>query len=401
MGAGHVPVDRLPEQQLGRRLVAIPLALIVAITVVDIHSPPDIHLGPLLVIAPALTASLAGPRLTALVGALAVAAQVLIGVFHGGLTTPNHLSQIAALTLLSALVVFVCHVRERRSRELNRARSVAETAQLVLLRPPRRRIGPLRVAWLYLAAEDETRIGGDLFAIARSERGTRVIIGDVRGKGLAAIGEASMVLGAFREGAHHYDTLPELASGLEVSVCRSLEDAADTENDPGEHFITALLLDIPDQGTQVEMVNLGHPPPLLLHDGQVTVLHARRPVPPLGMCELPAPSHRADPFTFEDGDTLLLYTDGVIEARSPEGAFYPLTERVTSAPTSGPEALIRHIHRDLLNHVGHEPGDDAALLAIERYGAHHLHRPHITGHPPLDGRRRLDSASKPVPGAPS
>ncbi|MGW3177603.1 serine/threonine-protein phosphatase, partial [Streptomyces sp. NPDC001153] len=201
MGAGRVPVDRLPEQQLGRRLVAIPLALIVVITVVDIHSPPDVHLGPLLVIAPALTASLAGPRLTALIGALAVAAQVLIAVFHGGLTTTNHLSQIAGLALLSALVVFVCHVRERRSRELTRARSVAETAQLVLLRPPRRRIGPLRVAWLYLAAEDETRIGGDLFAIARSDRGTRVIIGDVRGKGLAAIGEASMVLGAFREGA--------------------------------------------------------------------------------------------------------------------------------------------------------------------------------------------------------
>ncbi|MGW2426086.1 PP2C family protein-serine/threonine phosphatase [Streptomyces sp. NPDC001709] len=253
------------------------------------------------------------------------------------------------------------------------------------------------MAWLYLAAEDETRIGGDLFAIARSDHGTRVIIGDVRGKGLAAIGEASMVLGAFREGAHHYDTLPELAAGLEVSVCRSLEDVADALHDPGEHFITALLLDVPDHGTQVEMVNLGHPPPLLLHDGEVTVLHARRPVPPLGMCELPVPSHRADPFTFEDGDTLLLYTDGVIEARSPNGAFYPLTERAASAPTSGSEALIRHIHRDLLNHVGHEPGDDAALLAIERYGAHHLHRPHTTARA-LDGRRQLDSDSKPVPG---
>ncbi len=278
-----MPVDRLPEQQLGRRLVAIPLALIVVITVVDLHSPPDVHMGPLLVVAPALTASLAGPRLTAVVGALAVAAQVLIGMLHDGLTTPNHLSQTIALTVLSALVVFVCHVRERRSRELNRARSVAETAQLVLLRPPPRRIGPLRVAWRYLAAEDETRIGGDLFAIARSDCGTRVIIGDVRGKGLAAIGEASMVLGAFREGAHRYATLPDLAAALEVSVCKDLEHVADTEHDPGEHFITALLLDIPDHGSHAEMVNFGHPSPLLLDDHQVTALHARRPVPPLGV----------------------------------------------------------------------------------------------------------------------
>ncbi|MET7434715.1 MULTISPECIES: PP2C family protein-serine/threonine phosphatase [Streptomyces] len=400
MGAGRVPVDRLPEQQLGRRLVAIPLALIVVITVVDIQSPPDVHLGPLLVVAPALTASLAGPRLTALVGALAVAAQVLIGMLHDRLTTPNHLSQTIALTVLSALVVFVCHVRERRSRELNRARSVAETAQLVLLRPPPRRIGPLRVAWRYLAAEDETRIGGDLFALARSDGGIRVIIGDVRGKGLAAIGEASMVLGAFREGAHRYTTLPELAAALEVSVCKSLEDVAGTEH-PGEHFITALLLDIPDHGSHAEMVNFGHPPPLMLHDHQVTALHARRPVPPLGVCELPAPGHHPDPFTFEDGDMLLLYTDGVIEARSPDGAFYPLTERAVSVPASGPEALIRGIHHDLLDHIGHEPEDDAVLLVIERYAAHHLHRPHIRTRRPLNGRRRLDAGSRPVTGGAS
>lgn len=102
---------------------------------------------------------LAGPRLTALAGVLAVAAQVLTAVFLGGLTTPDHLAQIIALTTLSALVIFMRCVRERRDRALSRARSVAETAQRVLLRPPPRRIGPLQVAWLYMSAEDETEIG--------------------------------------------------------------------------------------------------------------------------------------------------------------------------------------------------------------------------------------------------
>lgn len=59
MGVRRASVDRLLEQPSGRGLVAIPLALIVVITVVDIHSPADVHLGPLLVIAPALTASFA------------------------------------------------------------------------------------------------------------------------------------------------------------------------------------------------------------------------------------------------------------------------------------------------------------------------------------------------------
>nr|WP_308429365.1 PP2C family protein-serine/threonine phosphatase [Streptomyces albiflavescens] len=384
------------EQSSGRELVAIPLALIVVITVVDIHSPTDIHLGPLLVIAPALTASFAGPRLTAAVGALAVAAQVFIAVFHGGLTTANHIAQIIALCVLSSLVVFVCHVQERRARELSRARSVAETAQRVLLRPPPRRIGPLRVAWLYLAAEDETQIGGDLFAVARAQdASTRVIIGDVRGKGLASIGEASVVLGAFREGAPRYATLPELVAALEVSVGRDLDDVADTRDDPGEHFITALVLDIPDDDTQIELINCGHPPPLLLRDQKVTVLQARHPVPPLGMCSLPASSHRPDSFGFEVGDVLLLYTDGVIEARSPAGAFYPLAERVAAFPTSSPDTLLHHIHDDLLAHVGDRPADDAALLIIELTASHHLHRPHFTR--TVDGHHRLPkSPSQPT-----
>ncbi len=378
MGVRRASVDRLLEQPSGRGLVVIPLALIVVITVVDIHSPVDVHLGPLLVIAPALTASFAGPWLTAAVGVLAVAAQAFIAVLHGGLGTTNHIAQITALTVLSALVVFVCYVRERRGRQLSRARSVAETAQRVLLRPPPRRIGPLRVAWLYLAAEDETQIGGDLFAIARSAHsGTRVIIGDVRGKGMAAIGEASVVLGAFREGAHRCATLPELTAALEESFCLNVEDVADTQYDPGEHFITALVLDIPDHGSQAQMISCGHPPPLLVHDHQVTVLHSRRPAPPLGMCALPTSSHRADLFPFEAGDILLLYTDGVIEARSPTGAFYPLAERAASFPTTSPDALLRHIHDDLLTHVGEVPTDDAALLAIERTASHQFHGPHL------------------------
>ncbi|MEV6530745.1 MULTISPECIES: PP2C family protein-serine/threonine phosphatase [Streptomyces] len=395
-------VDRLVEQPSGRGLVAIPVALIVVITVVDIHSPADIHLGPLLVIAPALTASLAGPRLTALVGVLAVTAQVFIAVLHGGLTTANHVAQIIALSVLSALVVFVCHLRERRALELSRSRSVAETAQRVLLRPPPRRIGPLRVAWLYLAAEDEARIGGDLFAVARSAHAsTRLVIGDVRGKGMSSIGEASVALGAFREGAQRYATLPELTAALEASVCRDLDEVADTEHDPGEHFITALVLDIPDHGTQVDMINCGHPPPLLLHDDKIEVLYAQHPVPPLGLCEMPAARHRTDPFAFEVGDILLLYTDGVIEARSPAGAFYPLAERAATFRGAGPDALLRHIHDDLLTHVGDRPSDDAALLIVERVASEHPHRPHLTTHP-VDGHHRIrPGGPPPSPGTPT
>ncbi|MDX3853694.1 PP2C family protein-serine/threonine phosphatase [Streptomyces sp. AK02-01A] len=388
MNIQRLCAERLLEHPLGRGLVAIPITLIVVITIVDIHMPVDIHLGPLLVVAPALTVSFAGPRLTSLIGALAVSAEILIAGLHGGLNTTNHIAQIIALTILSTVVTLVCLVREQRGQELSRVRSVAETAQRVLLRPPPRRVGPLCVAWLYLAAEDEAQIGGDLFGVARIAHGSRAIIGDVRGKGLDAIGEASVVLGAFREGAHRCATLPALVTALEESVSRSIEEVAEIEHDHGEHFITALTLDIPDHDSRAEMVNCGHPPPLLLHGHDVQVLHSHSPAPPLGVCEPFETTHRTDAFTFEAGDALLLYTDGVVEARSPAGVFYPLAERLASFPMCGPEALLRHIHEDLLAHTGKHLADDAALLVIERAPSRlHLHGPHIPVHHQKENQR--------------
>ncbi|MFB7273995.1 PP2C family protein-serine/threonine phosphatase [Streptomyces sp. NPDC056244] len=412
MSFPHIRADRsllrqwqwLPQRLRlpGRGLLAIPLALVVAITAACLYTPAHTHLVPLLVVAPALAASFARPRVTALFGVLAVAAMALVVVVHGWQATNNPMIQFISVSALSALVVLYCYVWRRRDRELNRVRSVAEVAQRVLLRPPPRRIGPLRIAWIYMTAEDETQIGGDLFAVARgAHAGSRVIIGDVRGKGLASIGEASVVLGAFREGAHRCATLPELVAALEDSVSRNMEQVADTAHDAGEHFTTALVIDIPDHGPEAEMINCGHPPPLLVRGHEVTVLHADSPAPPLGVNEPSALSHRTDPFTFETGDALLLYTDGVIEARSPGGVFYPLAERLASFTDSGPEALLRHIQRDLLAHTGRPPADDAALLIIERAPApRYLHAPRITAYP-RKSHRRLDAGGAPSASAPS
>ncbi|MGY5124245.1 SpoIIE family protein phosphatase [Streptomyces nigrescens] len=72
------------------------------------------------------------------------------------------------------------------------------------------------------------------------------------------------------------------------------------------------------------------PPPLLIRHRQVTPLQVRQPEPPLGLDECTDPGYRVETFPFEAGDLLLLYTDGVIEARDRAGAFCPLTERITS-----------------------------------------------------------------------
>ncbi|AKJ08910.1 protein phosphatase [Streptomyces incarnatus] len=352
--------SRQPWQSV-HALLLLPVVLIVVITVVDTQTPTNVHLGPALVIAPALTVSFAGPWTTAAVGGLALAAQVLIGVTHGGLGTTNHVVQIITLAVLTVLLVLYSALRERRQAQLAQVRTVAEAAQHVLMWPLPEQIGPLRIASLYLAAEDEAQIGGDLYAATRYDGGVRVLIGDVRGKGLSAIGEAALLLGAFRESAHRHIPLAELAALLEQSVTRYAEDL-DPPEEAGERFATALLVEIPDRDPVTRMTSCGHPPPLLLSPGHAVTVPSLHPSPPLGVHG--GTDHTLDVFSFEPGDTLLLYTDGVVEARDAQGRFYPLTERVVHWTDDSPEALMHHVRRDLLAHAGGRLGDDAALIAV-------------------------------------
>ncbi|MGW1002657.1 PP2C family protein-serine/threonine phosphatase [Streptomyces sp. NPDC002520] len=357
-------------------LPLLPIALIVVITVVDVRTPTEIHLGPALVIAPALTPSFAGPRTTAFVGVLAVAAQTLIAFTHGGVATTNHIVQIITLVVLSAMCVVYSVVRQRRLAQLAQVRTVAEAAQHVLMWPLPEQIGPLRIASLYLAAEDEAQIGGDLYAATQYDEGIRVLIGDVRGKGLPAIGEAALLLGAFRESAHRHVELTDLAATLDQSITRYAAELEPAE-EAGERFATVLLVEIPDHSPITLMTSCGHPPPLLLSPGNAVTVPSLHPAPPLGVHG--SAEHTLDVFSFEPGDTLLLYTDGVVEARDVHGRFYPLTDRVARWTDNSPEALMHHLRRDLLAHAGGRLGDDAALIALHRTATTDRRRRHGRG----------------------
>lgn len=240
-------------------LIALPLAIIAAVTVIDINIPTAVHLGPFLVAAPAITASFVSPGVTGSIGALAVAAQALIGQLHGGLMTANHLAQIAALFLISVLVTIFRYVRDRREQKLEEVRAVATMAQRVLVRPLPRRIGPLRIASMYIAAETEAQIGGDLYAAVPSPGATRLVVGDVRGRGLPAVDEAAWILGAFRGSAYRELSLPDIVAHLGNAAYWNKTRLADGDPDAEESFATALVLDIHDDGPFIGLVNCGHP----------------------------------------------------------------------------------------------------------------------------------------------
>lgn len=347
-------------------MVAFPLAIIVVITVIDIHSPTTIHLGPFLVAAPAITASFAGPGLTAFIGALAVVAQAIIGQLHGGLMTPNHQAQIAALVVISVFLTLFRYALDRHERQLGQVRSVAVTAQQVLVRPLPRRIGPLRLAAKYIAAEAEAQIGGDLYAAVPTPDATRLVIGDVRGKGLSAIGEAAGLVGAFRGSAYRNLSLPGIVSHLGNSAYWNTTHLTAGDPESEESFVTALVLDVHDNTPSVAMVNCGHPPPLLLRAGRVQALEVSEPALPLGLTATSPSDYKVETFVYEPGDLLLLYTDGVIEARDRDGTFYPLAERLASLNAADPQSLVQNLHDDLLRHAGGNLDDDAAMVAIAK-----------------------------------
>ncbi|WP_243639861.1 PP2C family protein-serine/threonine phosphatase [Streptacidiphilus pinicola] len=358
---------RWPAWRGRHALVLIPIGFIIAVTVFDVVTPDDVHYGVLLILAPLIAALVGGAWLTAAVGLLSVCAQAYIAAHLDVLAVQREEAvQILATTALSTLVVLLTRIRDRRQQQLEQVRAVSEAAQRALMRPLPDRLGDLRVGSFYLAAADQAEIGGDLYTATRTQQGTRMIIGDVRGKGLTAVGESALLIGAFREAADSNATLSELAAALDLSVSRYLADFVDDYAHAAEHFITALLLHIPDHGPTVQITSCGHPPPLLIHNGEARFLESTHPVPPLGMHMLALTSYTEDTAPFEAGDTLLLYTDGVIEARNPDGEFYPLAERVPTWAGQRPDALLRHLKQDLLAHCRGRLGDDAAAIAVQQ-----------------------------------
>ncbi|HEY7919652.1 MAG TPA: PP2C family protein-serine/threonine phosphatase [Streptosporangiaceae bacterium] len=345
---------------------------------------------PLLAVPPALAGiGAATPRRPLAYGGVMLLIAIATAPFT---TTP----EVPAVTTVSILVVTLISAfgSARGGQDTQRladVTSVAEAAQRALLRPLPRQVGPLELGVVYLAAAAEARVGGDLYEVTRTQFGIRLIVGDVRGKGLDAVEIAADVLGVFREVAHEVYTLAEVARRIDASLAR--RPAA-----PLEEFVTAVLAEIDPAAGSLTIYNCGHPPPLVLSpgdhspgdhrpgdhrpgddrpgeggsDGQVaprrlrvTAVDVPAPALPLRLMSLGDTSGAERTVPLQPGDALLLYTDGVTEARDARREFYPLEERVAemAARTGGPDGdLLDLLRDDLVRYVGAPLDDDAALL---------------------------------------
>lgn len=325
------------------------------VAVVDVTAGPGVGLLPLTSLGPAFAGLVGGWRRTALVGLLAMALCIGLGVYDNLFDQRRGYTAMLSVAGVTAAGVLASLMRQRREAELASVRSIAEVAQRVLLRPVPRGAGHLHVAVSYTSAVADARIGGDLYEVVTSARGVRVLIGDVQGKGLEAVETAAVVLGAFREAAHDEIELPSVGERLERALERHLTD---------EKFVTAILAEVRD-GVATTLLNYGHPAPLMVREsGEHHFVEPPDHAPPLGLGMSGRPGPLPHRVFFAPGDQLLLYTDGVTETRDDAGVFYPLETRVPLLKNPDPDAALAALREDLVAYAGGPPHDDAAMLLL-------------------------------------
>ncbi|MFJ4471311.1 PP2C family protein-serine/threonine phosphatase [Streptomyces sp. NPDC089424] len=258
----------------------------------------------------------------------------------------------------------VLHVCRLLLRELKQARRVARAAQSALLRPLPPRVDGLGVAAAQLSAERGSSVGGDLYEVIATEHGVRVVMGDVRGHGLEALGTAAAVLGSFREAVHDEPELGRVLHRLDRALARHLRGRPRIEQ--AEEFVTVLLLEIGTDGA-VRALNCGHPWPYRLRETGAEPLARAEPLPPLGPFPLPADLPAVRHGELRPGEALFLFTDGAEDARDGHGRFFPLADVLTEAARDGtlaPQAVLGTVFRRLLRHTSGNPPDDVALLTL-------------------------------------
>ena len=201
-------------------------------------------------------------------------------------------------------------------------------------------------------------IGGDSFDYAVNGDTAELLVIDSVGHGLPAAVLAGVAISAYRHARRNGLDLPDIAVAVDAAIAGQLG---------ASRFATAVLARL-DLGTgRLRWINAGHPEPLMLRGTSLVRLPACPPSRPLGLQQgRPAGCETR----LEPGDRLLLYTDGITEARSPGGEFFGeqrLADLVSAAVAAGqpaPETVRRLMHQ-VLDHQAGRLQDDASIVVLE------------------------------------
>jgi hypothetical protein len=341
---------------LGGGLAALWL---VAVVILDVATAGrSIVLTSLFALAPLIACALLPGGITAVFAAAAVALAGGSGWWNNSWGTPQQIVRMADVALVSTAAVVVAVVRVRREQRFARVVAIAEVAQRAILPKLPVATGQVAVGARYLSAAQDAVVGGDLYDCYHSDTRVRFLVGDVRGKGISAVEQAARVIRAFRQAAPTQARLPEVARDMSAYLAPFFDD---------EEFVTALLVDASDPG-HLTLVSCGHPPAMLVAgDGRSSLLDAPAGLP-LGLGD----AYDDLTVAWAPGDRLLMYTDGLSEARDAGGRFLPLLPLAPLLTAATVDDALDDLMDAVRHHVPHgRLTDDLAVLLLENTGADH------------------------------
>ncbi|MFH8406462.1 PP2C family protein-serine/threonine phosphatase [Streptomyces sp. NPDC018019] len=369
--------QRSPARDRGVAVLLIIATL--AITLVDAVTGPQLHFALFMGIAPLIGALRCTYRWTAAVAAVYLLCQLLIQLrLVPEWSVASKAVGVFGAVLVAVFALVLCRTRLDREALYARTRMVADAVQREMLRELPLRAGPLEAYGFYVSAQEGARVGGDIYEAVETPHGLRLVIGDVQGKGMPAIGAGHEVLASFREAAQYKDTLEAVAERMEQALCRY--NARSAERGGQERFVTALLLEVRGED-RANVLSCGHIPYYLVRNGQITERTDGEGGLPLGLGGLTGEARQSVAVEPVADDWIVLCTDGVTEARGADGEFYPLAGRLARWTHLEPAELARTLRADLERFTGGELKDDATVLIVRR-------RPHTAPRPDADATAR-------------
>jgi serine phosphatase RsbU (regulator of sigma subunit) len=237
----------------------------------------------------------------------------------------------------------------------NRPMSVAAEIQWELLPPLT--FGSERLV-VTGALEPSYEIGGDTFDYAVNGDTAELLVLDAVGHGLPAALLATAAVGAYRNARREGSDLAQMCALMNQVIAGQF---------PGSRFATAVLARLDLTTGQLTWVNAGHPAPLVVRHDRLLEPQECPSSRPIGLQE--APAHQCS-VQLEPGDRVLLYTDGIVEARSPGGEFFGedrLADFVVRAEEAGdpPPETLRRLMRSVMEHQAGRLQDDASIVMVE------------------------------------
>ncbi|WP_246080970.1 PP2C family protein-serine/threonine phosphatase [Modestobacter altitudinis] len=281
---------------------------------------------------------------------------VVEAVLHGEPDDDLEEDLRALVSLTAELIVANAQYSDVYAR-VRRRRSMSLAAEIQWELLPPLTFGTDRVV-ITGGLEPAYEIGGDTFDYSVTDGTADLLVLDSVGHGLPAAVLAGVAVGAYRHARRSRLDLPDIAREMDEAIAGQFT---------GSQFATAVIARLDVESGQLRWVNAGHPDPLVLRAGELVLPPRCPPSRPLGLQD-------GRPTTcttrLEPGDRLVLYTDGITEARSPDGEFFGearLAEFILAAASAGDPApeTVRQLMRRVLEHQADQLQDDASIVMLE------------------------------------